>query len=69
MDFNEGRLEWVAVDRVHELAIPETDQKFMWPLVKSHRGGFFMVHIDCSNSPMTWTVTESIQRAEVPKHA
>jgi 8-oxo-dGTP diphosphatase len=65
MDFNEGKLEWVPVERVHELPIPETDQKFMWPLVKSHcvggRGGFFMVHIDCSTKPMTWTVTESVK--------
>lgn len=61
MHFNEGRLEWVAVEKVHELPIPETDQKFMWPLVKSHRGGFFMVHIDCSTQPMTWTVTESVK--------
>jgi 8-oxo-dGTP diphosphatase len=65
MDFNEGKLEWVPVHRVHELPIPETDQKFMWPLVKSHcvsgKGGFFMVHIDCSTQPMTWTVTESVK--------
>jgi 8-oxo-dGTP diphosphatase len=61
MDFDEGRLEWVDVSRVHELAIPETDAKFMWPLVQEHRGGFFMVHIDCSVQPMTWTVTESVK--------
>jgi len=63
MDFEEGKLEWVDVAKVHELAIPETDSKFMWPLVKDHRipggGGFFMVHIDCTVEPMTWTVTES----------
>ena len=69
MDFNEGKLEWVPVERVHELPIPETDQKFMWPLVKSHcvggLGGFFMVHIDCSTQPMTWTVTESVKPESV----
>ena len=67
MHFNEGRLEWVPIDKVHELAIPETDQKFMWPLVKSHRGGFFMVHIDCTTQPMTWTVTESVRNVEISK--
>lgn len=78
MDFNEGQLEWVPVERVHELPIPETDQKFMWPLVKSHcvdergarrgkLGGFFMVHIDCSTQPMTWTVTESVKPEHVPQ--
>jgi 8-oxo-dGTP diphosphatase len=61
MDFEEGRLEWVDVSRVHELNIPETDAKFMWPMVREHRGGFFMVHIDCSVQPMTWSVTESVR--------
>jgi 8-oxo-dGTP diphosphatase len=61
MDFEEGRLEWVDVERVHELDIPETDSKFMWPLVQQHRGGFFMVHIDCTVKPMAWTVTESVK--------
>jgi 8-oxo-dGTP diphosphatase len=61
MDFDEGRLEWVPIEKVHDLPIPETDRRFMWPLVKSHRGGFFMVHIDCSAEPMTWTVVESVK--------
>lgn len=61
LDFDEGRLEWVAVSDVERLNIPETDKKFMWPLVRSHRGGFFMVHIDCTQSPMTWTVVESVK--------
>jgi 8-oxo-dGTP diphosphatase len=67
MHFNEGRLEWVPTEKVHELPIPETDQKFMWPLVKSHRSGFFMVHIDCSTQPMTWMVTESVKNVETSK--
>ncbi|HVP73057.1 MAG TPA: NUDIX domain-containing protein [Phycisphaerales bacterium] len=61
MDFEEGKLEWVDVERMHELPIPETDAKFMWPLVREHRGGFFVVHIDCTVTPMTWTVTESVK--------
>ena len=62
MDFEEGRLEWVDIERVGELPIPETDAKFMWPLVREHRGGgFFMVHIDCTVEPMAWTVTESVK--------
>jgi 8-oxo-dGTP diphosphatase len=63
MHFDEGRLEWVDAAKVHELNIPETDRTFMWPLVKEHRGGFFMVHIDCSVQPMVWTVTESVKPA------
>jgi 8-oxo-dGTP diphosphatase len=65
-DFDEGRLEWVEPERVASLAIPETDAKFMWPLVREHRGGFFMVHIDCSVEPMAWTVTESIKGGATP---
>lgn len=61
MDFDEGKLEWVDVERLHELEIPYTDRTFMWPLVKSHRGGFFSVHIDCTVEPMKWTVTESVK--------
>ncbi|MCI0675209.1 MAG: NUDIX domain-containing protein [Phycisphaerales bacterium] len=63
MKFNEGQLEWVPTDKVADLPIPDTDRQFMWPLVQSHRGGFFMVHIDCSVTPMKWTVTESVKAA------
>ena len=65
-DFDEGRLEWVEIERVAMLAIPETDSKFMWPLVREHRGGFFMVHIDCSVQPMVWTVTETVKVGGTP---
>ncbi len=62
MDFDEGRLEWIDINRVQDLAIPETDALFMWPLVREHRhGGFFAVHIDCSVQPMAWTITESVK--------
>ncbi|HWB20505.1 MAG TPA: NUDIX domain-containing protein [Phycisphaerales bacterium] len=61
MNFDEGALEWVHVNDIEKLNIPETDRKFMWPLVKEHRGGFFMVHIDCSVNPMTWRVVESVK--------
>lgn len=60
MDMNEGKLEWVEPERVDTLQIPETDRLVMWPLVRSHRGGFFMVHIDCTKQPMTWMVHESV---------
>ena len=58
-DFDEGRLEWVPADRVADLPIPETDRLIMWPNVRRHHGGFFMVHIDCRQAPMTWRVWES----------
>src|SRR5688572_14689512 len=41
MHFDEGQLEWIDVNKVHELPIPQTDREFMWPMVRSHRGGFF----------------------------
>lgn len=62
-EMDEGNLEWVSPDDVEKLAIPETDRKFMWPNVREHRGGFFMVHIDCAVSPMTWSVLESVKSA------
>ncbi len=62
-DMNEGKLEWIAAEDVEKLEIPETDRKFMWPNVREHRGGFFMIHIDCTVKPMQWTVTESVKPA------
>jgi 8-oxo-dGTP diphosphatase len=58
-DFEEGRLEWVRIEDVASLPIPETDRQVMWPSVQAHRGGFFMVHIDCSVEPFTWRLVES----------
>jgi 8-oxo-dGTP diphosphatase len=57
--FEEGTLEWHPVEMVHELPIPATDRDVMWPHIQRHRGGFFMVHIDCRNDPMQWTIDES----------
>lgn len=61
MNITEGRLEWVEPQRVDTLGIPDTDRQIMWPLVRAHRGGFFMVHIDCTAEPMTWSVHESVK--------
>lgn len=55
---NEGRLEWVEPAMVATLKIPKTDQEVIWPLVREHssmmgggrkEGGFFSVHIDCTD--------------------
>ena len=59
MNIDEGALEWVKIGEVANLEIPQTDREIMWPLVQQHRGGFFMVHIDCSVTPMGWEVRES----------
>ena len=61
MTFNEGQLQWVPTDHVANLDIPQTDREIMWPLVREHRGGFFMVHIDCSKNPIQWKLRESIK--------
>jgi len=61
MTFDEGRLEWVPAEDVEKLDIPFTDREVMWPLVRSHRGGFFMVHIDCHEDPIRWRVQESVK--------
>jgi 8-oxo-dGTP diphosphatase len=57
--FEEGTLEWHPVEAVASLPIPLTDRDVMWPNVQKHRGGFFMVHIDCREDPMRWTVDET----------
>ncbi len=58
-EFDEGRLEWVPFEDVASKNIPWTDQQIMWPAVRKHRGGFFMVHIDCSTQPPTHHMSES----------
>ncbi len=59
MEFDEGRLEWIPERDVERLAIPDTDRTIMWPAVRAHAGGFFMVEIDCSRQPMTHRIVES----------
>ena len=58
-EIDEGTLEWMQVDDLPALDIPNTDREIIWPLVQKHRSGFFMVHIDCTAEPMRWTVTET----------
>ena len=61
-EFDEGRLEWHPVDEVEGLDIPATDRDVMWPNVRRHRGGFFMVHIDCAQDPIRPRLVESWPR-------
>ncbi len=63
MTFDEGRLEWVAVDEVASRPLPETDRRVMWEAVRAHRGGFFMVQIDCTVDPFEHRIVESEPRA------
>ena len=60
MSMDEGELEWIPADEVEHRDIPETDRRIMWPLARSHHGGFFMVHIDCSDGTVRWTLQESV---------
>ena len=63
MQIDEGALEWVDQTAMANLPLPETDRTIMNPLVHEHRGGFFVVHIDCTQDPMTWVVQESVKAA------
>ena len=58
-EFDEGRLEWHAVEDVAKLPIPATDRDVMWPNVQKHRGGFFMVHMDCTDGGVSSQLCES----------
>ena len=59
-EFEEGTLEWVPVDEVENLNLPETDREVLWPLLKPrrHRPGFLMVEIDCGGERLEWRVVE-----------
>jgi 8-oxo-dGTP diphosphatase len=65
MEMDEGTLEWVSINDVASIDIPETDKSIIWPLVLKHRGGFFAVHIDCSVKPFQWTVQEEWAATDV----
>ena len=65
MEIDEGMLEWVSIETVESLNIPQTDREIIWPLVKKHRGGFFAMHIDCSTTPITWTIQEEWNAIDV----
>lgn len=65
-DMPEGRLEWFEPSEIEQLALPETDRKIIWPLIRQHeprhpgeRPGFFTVHIDCSNGGLAWSLEGS----------
>lgn len=58
-EFDEGRLEWIPSAQIEQLPIPATDREIMWPTVRTHRGGFFAVDIDCSVTPMRHWLRES----------
>ncbi len=45
--FEEGTLEWHAVENITHLPIPQTDRAIIWPLFWRYRKQFFMAHIDC----------------------
>jgi len=58
--YDEGTLEWHNPDEITNLNIPNTDRELIWPLFFQHRGGgFFMVHIECTENGISWVVDES----------
>jgi len=68
MDFDEGTLQWVDKNDVPNLPIPLTDRQIMWPLTQQHRGGFFVVHIECSIEPLRWKLHESVKPQQPNTH-
>lgn len=62
-EFDEGVLEWVDADAVHDMDIPRTDREVLWPLVRAHQGsGYFVVHIAWNDDDtIEWTVHESVK--------
>jgi len=66
-DIREGRLDWYQPTELESLAIPETDRKIIWPLMRraepktaAGRPGFFAVHIDCDGPEISWRIEQEI---------
>lgn len=64
-DIREGRLDWFRPEELESLALPETDRKIIWPLMRraepktaGGRPGFFAVHIDCHGPELAWRVEQ-----------
>ncbi len=62
---DEGELRWHHPDEIPNLPLPDTDRAIIWPMVNKHEHtgpdngpGFFNIHIDCTNSPLTWTIEQ-----------
>lgn len=53
----EGQFGFFSREALDELAVPETDREFIWPMFWRHRGGFFAAH--CRASTNEWTLEES----------
>lgn len=51
-EMREGRIEWHAREELDALPLPDTDRRFIWPLVRAHEAdrGFFSAHIDCTRA-------------------
>ncbi|QOI98991.1 MAG: NUDIX domain-containing protein [Phycisphaeraceae bacterium] len=61
----EGRLEWHRLEDIEGLPLPESDRRYIWPLVRETEPtlerptpGFFMLHLDCRTDPMTGRVEQ-----------
>lgn len=64
----EGRLDWYEPEQLDAMALPETDRKVIWPLIRraeagltrnhTRRPGFFAVHIDCRGPELVWDVEQ-----------
>ncbi|NOG55045.1 MAG: NUDIX domain-containing protein [Planctomycetes bacterium] len=57
---SEGRLEWVPLENVLDLPIPDSDRQVIWPLFLEYRHGFFAAHIDCTGPDLQWSLEQSV---------
>lgn len=60
MVFREGTLEWHPWEDVQKLAIPETDRRVIYPLMRQYHDKFFHVHIDCHNGDIAWRLEHPV---------
>jgi 8-oxo-dGTP diphosphatase len=57
-DITEGKFAFYPRAAIDTLAIPETDQKALWPIFDRYRDRFVSMRADCSVSPIKITVEE-----------
>ena len=56
----EGRFQFFKRDSIHDLNIPETDRKSIWPWFWQYRGGFFSAHCHCNpDGTYRWELEEA----------
>lgn len=64
-EMEEGRFDFFTRDEIHNIPIPETDDRLVWSLFDKHSEGFAGIRADCAD-PSTMIVTEEVRPSKLP---